>query len=282
MRAGPATGTRSRYTGVRASEAGQAVVGARGNGRQLSMRRRSASLPSRIAYTGEASDMWKPVVRCLDAFRSRSGPPSIAHFAIADLAIGCAYTFIVLLSLLGHEGWPGQAMRRWLQVTDGAIAALLFFLPAAGSPLPSDELSGVLVYRHLLVACAISTLACVWISRRHWPAWTNRFLRQAELRRHARVPPLGPGIDRPSHRRARNSGGGSAATVRRTAKRRCRQPAARQRLGLVPRADPACSRLFPCLPRRNACAAAARAGRRLASMPRGGATRPRLQALRTG
>ena len=120
--------------------------------------------------------MWKPVVRCLDAFRSRSGPPSIAHFAIADLAIGCAYTFIVLLSLLGHEGWPGQAMRRWLQVTDGAITALLFFLPAAGSPPPSDELSGVLVYRHLLVACAISTFACVWISRRHWPAWTNRFL----------------------------------------------------------------------------------------------------------
>ena len=120
--------------------------------------------------------MRKPVVSCWNALRSRGGdPPRIADIAFADLVIGCAYTLLMLVSLAWHDSWLGLAMERWVQFTDGAVEGVLFFLPDPRSSQSPDLVSKVLAYRHLTVACAIVTIACVMITRRYWPAWSRSF-----------------------------------------------------------------------------------------------------------
>ena len=121
--------------------------------------------------------MWKPVVRCWNAQRSRGGdPPRIAHVALVDLAVGCAYTFLMLISLSWHDSELGLAMGRWIAFTDSGVEFVLFLLPDPRASLPPDMAYRVSVYRHLLVACGIATLVCTSLSRRHWPAWSRRFI----------------------------------------------------------------------------------------------------------
>ena len=132
--------------------------------------------------------MWKPVVRCWNAQRSRGGEsPRIAHVALVDLAVGCAYTFLMLISLAWHDSELGLAMGRWIAFTDSRVEFVLFFLPDLSSSLPPNMAYRVLVYRHLLVACGIATLVCTSFSRRYWPAWSRRCI--ATLR----------GSDAPAH-----------------------------------------------------------------------------------
>lgn len=120
--------------------------------------------------------MWKPVMRCWNKLRSRGGdPPRVAHVALADLALGCAYTLLVLVSLTWHDSWVGLAMNRWEQFTDGAIERILFFLPDPRSSLPSDVASRVMTYRHLMVACSIITVLCISSSRHYWIVWSRSF-----------------------------------------------------------------------------------------------------------
>ena len=118
--------------------------------------------------------MWKPVVRCWNAQCSRDGDhPRIAHVALADLAVGCAYIFLMLISLSWHDSELGLAMGRWIAFTDSGVEFVLFLLPDPRASLPPDMAYKVSVYRHLLVACGIATLVCTSLSRRHWPAWSR-------------------------------------------------------------------------------------------------------------
>ena len=144
--------------------------------RHLLMFRCSGILEAASAHTDKASDMRKPVMRCWNALRSRGGdPPTIADIALADLVIGCAYTLLVLVSLLWRDSWLGLAMDRWMQFTHGAVESALFFLPDPRSSQAPDMVSRILAYRHLMVSCAIVTFACTTITRRYWPAWSRSF-----------------------------------------------------------------------------------------------------------
>lgn len=145
--------------------------------------------------------MWKPVVRCWNAQRSRGGdPPRIADVALVDLAVGCAYTFLMLISLSWHDSELGLAIDRWIAFTNSGVELVLFFLPDLSSSLPPDMAYRVLVYRHLLVACGIATLVCTSISRRHWPAWSRRFI--ATLRGSDTPAHCHPGMILAAHRTA--------------------------------------------------------------------------------
>ena len=145
--------------------------------------------------------MRKPVVRSRNALRSRGGdPPSIADAALTDLVIGCAYTLLVAMSLARHDSWLGLATGRWVQFTDGIVESVLLFLPDPRSSLPPNMVSRVLAYRHLMVACAIVTVACISISRRYWPAWSRCFY--ARLRSSGSPAPRYTDIILTAHHRA--------------------------------------------------------------------------------
>jgi hypothetical protein len=124
--------------------------------------------------------MWKPVVKFW--MRSwRGDPPRIAHVAFADLALGSAYTLLVLVALTWRDSWVGLAMDQWEQLTVGAIERLFFFLPDPRSSLPPDIAARVLIYRHVMVACSIITVLCIAMSRQYWIVWSRGFI--ANLRR---------------------------------------------------------------------------------------------------
>ncbi len=114
-----------------------------------------------------------------NAFHVASGSATIAQVAIADCAVGCAYTVLTIVALAYPETAWGAAMMHLFQTMDRWVEALLFFLPDPSLSAPSDLVDRVVVYRNTLVACAIISVACFSQSRRHWSAWTQTIFQKA-------------------------------------------------------------------------------------------------------
>jgi hypothetical protein len=132
------------------------------------------------AFVGEPFAMMKPTAQeCVNW--PRGDPPSIRFVALVDLAVGCTYTLLVVMSLAWTDSWLGLAVGRWLRFTDGGVAALLFFLPDPKSSVRSDLILNVTAYRHVLVVCALIAIACTWASRHRWPAEGWRLARILQL-----------------------------------------------------------------------------------------------------
>ena len=138
----------------------------------------SATVQLRVGETG--------VVRTSNVRRrytnfGRGGRPSIRQVAMADLAVGCAYTLLVIAS----QDWPqsrlGIVLCHWLRFTARGVATLLFFLPKPMRPLSEDLITRVELYRHVVVVCALICAACILASRSQWAVWRRDFSRRTQL-----------------------------------------------------------------------------------------------------
>lgn len=111
------------------------------------------------------------------ANRTSGASPSIRRVALLSLAVGCAYTLLVAVSLTWTDSWLGMAVGQWMRFTDSGVAALLFFLPDPQSTVRSELIVNVTTYRHVLIVCVLVTIASALALRRHWTSEGRRLVR---------------------------------------------------------------------------------------------------------
>lgn len=114
----------------------------------------------------------------LSWFKWRGYAPSIWEFALLDLFITSAYTLIALGGVALGNSTLGMLVSAWVELMDAPVSSVLFFLPAESPGMPRNLADGLRIYRHSVVMCSAITIACIIISEKFWPAWSQQFLRR--------------------------------------------------------------------------------------------------------